>query len=67
MICTSEVEEEFVPKRARIESMSQEISDKEIKLCDQCGAQIKKHVTGLVRINQTRDTIKHFINFIIIT
>lgn len=35
----------------RIESMSQEISDEEIKSYDQCGAQMEKNVTGLVRIN----------------
>ncbi|CAF0964301.1 unnamed protein product [Brachionus calyciflorus] len=37
----SEVEES-VPKRARIESNNQDICDKETKLCDLCGAQMKK-------------------------
>ncbi|RNA43898.1 hypothetical protein BpHYR1_026157 [Brachionus plicatilis] len=45
----SEVEEEFVPKRAKIESMSQEISDKEIRSCDQCGAQMMKRMLGTVQ------------------
>ncbi|RNA36019.1 hypothetical protein BpHYR1_019508 [Brachionus plicatilis] len=35
-------EEEYVPKRARIELNNQEIIDKETKSCDLCGAPMKK-------------------------